>query len=147
STNSGSRLCWKKPCQRKASAGDMGKNLGPGHRGSEVARPQPRVFRNAGQHARPDLFIVVEREDHVRPAGAFQDAVRSTGLAFYGPAGAQQTRKDSLGFGRRPPAHGATAKTPSISGTGSPWSRRSANTRSERTWTRPMASSRDFPYA
>jgi len=38
-----------------------------GRSDSEITWSETRPFRDAGQHARPDLFVVVEGEDKVSP--------------------------------------------------------------------------------
>jgi len=52
---------------------------------SEICGAEPRPLRHAGEHARPDLLVVVEREYEVRPPRARQCAVGSR-LAFGHPA-------------------------------------------------------------
>jgi hypothetical protein len=34
----------------------------------QVVGSKTRVFRDAAEHARPDLLAIVEREDHIGPA-------------------------------------------------------------------------------
>jgi hypothetical protein len=42
------------------------------------------MFGDAGQHARPDLLLVMESENEVRATRSLQDPMRS-GLAFDDP--------------------------------------------------------------
>ena len=43
----------------------------------EILWPQPCALRDAGEHTRAELFIVVEGEHHVVPPGSLQRAMRS----------------------------------------------------------------------
>lgn len=44
---------------------------------SEISWSEAGSFGDAGQHVRSDLIVVVESEDEVRPAGAFQGSMRA----------------------------------------------------------------------
>src|SRR5919109_5236490 len=101
---------------------------------------------DAGEHARTDLFSVVEGKDEVRPSGARQDAMGSI-LPFNAPTDAQERREDSSRSRTGPGTHAAAKEMLNRSEPASAWSRRSAMMRSASAWTFACASSGVCPYA
>src|SRR5690606_10007434 len=94
---------------------------------SQVLRPQAGPLRDAREHPRADLLAIVKGKDETGRAGAGQGAM-GTALPFGRPADAQERREHATRPGRRP-VHATTAKTPSMGGIASPFSRRSARIR------------------
>jgi len=72
------------------------------------------------EHSRPNFVVVVKGKDVIGPIGPLKNTMRSTRLTFASPPNPQQRGQHSSGFCRGPLAHGVTAKTLPISGTGSP---------------------------
>jgi hypothetical protein len=72
----------------------------------EIVGREARVSGDAGQHARPELFIVVKAEDEVRLAGSTEGPMRAR-AALEGPANPEQGGVEAAGFGRPPRAHAA----------------------------------------
>ena len=63
-----------------------------------VARREACAFGDSGQHAGPDLVVIVKREDDIRPIGAGESSVRSR-LSFNLPADAQEGGEYSPSLG------------------------------------------------
>ncbi len=95
----------------------------------QVARRQTCMLGDPREHTRANLLVVAEGKDVVGPTCSLQNTVRSTRLTLDRPPLPKKRCQDSPGLGRRPAAHGVTAKTLPICGTASPWSSRSASTR------------------
>jgi hypothetical protein len=77
------------------------------------------MLRNPCEHAWAYFLVIVKGEYIVRPTRSLKDSVRATRLTLNTPANAQKGRQDAAGFRRWPLAHGVTAKTLLIWGTGS----------------------------
>src|SRR5215813_384499 len=106
---------------------------------------KPCMLGDAGEHARTDLFSVVEGKDEVGPSGAREDTMGPI-LPFDAPAHTQQSRKDSSRSRAGPGTLAATKEILNRSEPASPWSRRAATTRSPSAWTLAFASSGVCPY-
>ena len=72
----------------------------------EIFWGQTGSLRDSGEHLRPDLLVVVEREHEVVPIRTSQCAMRA-GLAFQLPTDLQQGGERSPGLRRRPVAQAA----------------------------------------
>jgi hypothetical protein len=96
---------------------------------SEVRWCEAGALGHTRQHAWPNLFIVVEREDEIRPAFALECSMRAR-LAFDHPADSKECSQYAASFGGWPVAHAAWKVTLSNSAGASRCSRRSAITRS-----------------
>ena len=72
--------------------------LAGGVEGLQVVRGEASVLGDAGQHAGADLFVIVEREDEVRPVGMEENPVRAGGVSFDAPANSEKGRQDLAGF-------------------------------------------------
>ena len=95
----------------------------------EIVWSEASVPRDPSQHAWADFIAVVECKDIIRRARSLQNAVRP-GLPLDCPAPSQKGSKNALRLSSRPLTH-AASKTPASSrGNCSPFSSRSAMTRS-----------------
>jgi hypothetical protein len=72
----------------------------------EILRTQPAVLGETREHPRAEFLPVVEREDHVRPAGTSEHLVR-TSLALDGPTDAQKCGENEASSSAGPVAHAA----------------------------------------
>ena len=81
----------------------------------EVFGLKPCTLGDPGEHARTDLFGVVEGKDKVRPAGAREDAMGAI-LPFDAPADAQERREYSSRSRAGPGAHAAAKEMLNRSG-------------------------------
>jgi hypothetical protein len=95
----------------------------------EVTWSESCPLRDASQHARPDLFTVMERKDEVGPPFTRQCPM-GTGLALDGPTNPQKNCQHPASADARPSGHAALNEMLRRSGPASPCSRRSAMTRS-----------------
>ena len=95
---------------------------------SNIVWPQPRMLGYTRKHNGADLIAIMKREHEVLPAFANQDAVR-TDLPLDRPSNALQCAQNASCLGGGPSAHAANKPLVS-SGRGSPFSMRSAMTRS-----------------
>jgi hypothetical protein len=91
----------------------------------QVCGLKPCALSNPGEHARTDLFSVVEGKDEVRPSGAREDAMGAI-LPFDAPVDAQECREDSSRSRAGPGTHAAAKEMLNRSGPAAAWSRRSA---------------------
>ena len=57
------------------------------------------MLRNARQHLRSDLFVIMKCENVVRPAAPSKNAVGGAGLPFDCPTNAKQSSEDLTGSG------------------------------------------------
>src|SRR5579885_2561460 len=112
----------------------------------QVVGAKTRVFRDAAEHARPDLLAIGEREDHIGPARPREYSVRP-GLAFDGPTDAEERGKHPRGPRTGPLRHAAANEMVARSGPASPCSRRSASTRRAKACAFARASSAVRPSA
>lgn len=104
------------------------------------------MLGDAAEHTGADLLLVVEREHKVRPTPPLQDSVGST-LPFDRPSDSNQCGKRLASFYAPPPGH-AAAKLMSVkSAPASPFSTRSATTRSAKACALAFASADVRPYA
>lgn len=63
----------------------------------KIAGLQARVFGNASQHARTQLFTVMKSENNIRPSIARQGAMRSA-LPLHVPAQSNQSAENPFGL-------------------------------------------------
>src|ERR1019366_4349868 len=96
----------------------------------QIARLHTRMLANAREHARANFLVFMKSENVIGPPNSLQDPMGTPGLTLDTPTDSQQGGENSSRLRRSPLIHGVTAKTPSICGTVSPCSRRSASTRS-----------------
>jgi hypothetical protein len=113
---------------------------------SKILRRQTSALCDSGEHAWPDLFVLVEREHEIGPALTGEGAVRAR-LSFHAPANPKERRQNSLGASAGPARQAALNEMSRRSGPASPCSSLSATTRSASAWTRAWASAGDAPYA
>jgi hypothetical protein len=111
---------------------------------STIFRPEARPFRNPRQHSRAQFLSIMECENEVRPAFAGEGSMRP-GLSLDPPADAQERGKQASCLGTRPLAHAALKEMLRRSDPASPWSSRSATTRSARACALARASSAVLP--
>ena len=65
--------------------------------GLQVVGGEAGVLADAGQHARADLFAIVEREDEVGTVGMGENPVGAGGLPLDAPANSEKGRQDLAG--------------------------------------------------
>lgn len=73
---------------------------------SKIGRHETGPLGDTRQHVWPNLFVVMERENEVRPIVALECSMRA-GLAFDLPADSKQRGQYAVGFGGWPVAHAA----------------------------------------
>src|SRR5437773_1611247 len=101
---------WRELAGSRNGAASLGIAGGTCHRAapsltkSQVRWCEPRSLRDACQHPRPDLFLIMERKHVVRPAGSLERAVGAR-LPLDRPADAQQCREDPGCASGRPVPH------------------------------------------
>jgi len=94
-----------------------------------------------------NFFPIMKGKYVIRPSVPTQNTVRTGGFPLDQPTQTKKSSQHLPRFRRRPPAHADIAKSSWSPGIASPWSRRSAITRSASASALAIACFRVFPYA